>query len=200
MKVSKIKFNEEASRRIYEDYLKRVARSIKSLPKKDQNEVLLEFNSHIYEGLQHNDKVNEIDRLLDVLERLGSPEKTLKPLVADKKLEQATRTFNPLHVVKALALNVGNGISYIIFFMLYLMLFGFIFLIYSEITDPKSTGLFFNGNDFQALGKINPEYLIESTTHEILGNWFIPAMLLSIIVFYFLITILLRVKRKVRSL
>ncbi len=195
MNIEKIKFNEKPSQRIYQDYLKRIDRVTKGLPKKDQKEVLMEFNSHIYEGLQQNINTNEIDRLLDILEKLGSPEEVLKPLIADKKMEQATRTFNPLHMVKALALNVTNGISYVIFFVLYLMLFGFVFLIYSKLTNPVETGLFFDGNHFQALGRINPGYIKGTQIHEVLGQWFIPVMLLSLIVFYLLITLLLRLKR-----
>ena len=197
MKFEKINFKEKSSRRIYEDYVKRINLTTKSLSKEGQNEILMELNSHIYEGLQQNKNQNEIDRLLDVLEKLGAPEETLRLLIADKKMEQATRTFNPLHMFRALALNLGNGISYVIFFILYLMLFGFVFLIFSEIFDPQSTGLFFEGNNFQALGKISPDYLKGSGTREILGSWFIPAMLFAIVIFYLIITFLLKIKRKI---
>lgn len=199
MNIEKIKFNETTSQRIYQDYLKRIAQVTKGLPKKDQQDVLMEFNSHIYEGLQHNGNTNEIDRLLDVLEKLGSPEEVLKPLVADKKMEQATRTFNPLHMIKALALNVTNGISYVIFFVLYLMLFGFVFLIYSKITNSVETGLFFDGNHFQVLGRISAASLEGTQTHEVLGNWFIPVMLIAIVIFYIFITLLIRIKRKINN-
>lgn len=197
MSLEKIQFTNQASKRVYEDYLKRIQRTIKSLSKNDRNEILMEINSHIYEGFQQNKGNDEIDRLLDVLEKLGSPEEVLKPLVADKKMEQATRTFNPFHIAKALLLNITNGVSYIIFFALYLMLFGFVFLIFSEIVNPSGTGLFFDGNSFQALGKINPEYLEGSTIHEVLGYWFIPAMILAILISYFLITLLMKFKRKI---
>lgn len=199
MSIEKIKFKEKASLRIYEDYLKRISRVTKGLPKKDQKEVLMEFNSHIYEGLQQNDNTNEIDRLLDVLEKLGSPEEVLKPLIADKKMEQATRTFNPLHMIRALVLNVTNGISYLIFFVLYLMLFGFVFLIYAKLTNPAETGLFFNGNNLQALGRISPAYIEGTQIHEVLGNWFIPVMLMAIVLFYVLITLLIKVKRRINN-
>lgn len=199
MNIEKIKFSEKASERIYEDYLKRISQVTKGLPKKDQQETLMEFNSHIYEGLQQNGNTNEIDRLLDVLEKLGRPEEVLKPLIADKKMEQATRTFNPIHMIKALALNITNGISYIIFFVLYLLLFGFVFLIYSKITNPLETGLFFNGKKFQVLGRMNSSHIESTQIHEVLGNWFIPAMLGAIVIFYILITLLIRIKRKINN-
>ena len=199
MKLTEIPFKRNASKRIYDDYLKRVKKTIKPLYPEDQKEILLEINSHIYEGLQHKKNENEVDALLDILDKLGPPGEVLKPLVADKKMEQATRTFNPLHIFKALILNISNGISYIIFFILYLLLFGFVFLIYAKIDDPEGVGLFLKNGKFQALGKLNPAYLEGSAYTEVLGNWFIPVMVLSIIASYLLITFLLKFKRKINK-
>lgn len=199
MKFKEIKFTDTASKRIYDNYIKRIKRTIRPLPLQDQNEVIMEFNSHIYEALQHKNQKNEIDRLLDVIDNLGEPEEVLKSLVADKKMEQATRTFNPIHIFRALVLNITNGISYVIFFILYLCLFGFVFLIYAKITNPQEVGLFVRDGQFQALGKINEEYLKNSNYTEVLGSWFIPVMFLSIIVSYLLITLLLKFKRTINK-
>ncbi|MEX0996264.1 MAG: DUF1700 domain-containing protein [Flavobacteriaceae bacterium] len=199
MKIKEIEFKETASKRVYDSYIKRTKKAIRLLPLSDQNEILLEFNSHIYEGLQRNKNKTEIDNLLDILDKLGIPEEVLKPLVADKKMEQATKTFNPLHIIKALALNVTNGISYVIFFILYLLLFGFVYLIYAKIVNPKEVGLFFQNDSFLVLGKINQAKLNDTGITEVLGNWFIPLVLLSIFVSYFLITYLLKLKRKINK-
>lgn len=199
MRLLEIQFEEKASKRIYDKYMSQVKKTVKPLNAKEQDDILLEINSHIYEGLQQNKHNNEIDRLLDILDKLGVPDEVLKPLVADKKMEQATRSFNPWHMLKALVLNITNGISYLVFLVLYLMLFGFVFLIYSKLTKPVETGLFFDGNHFQALGRISPEYLEGTTTHELLGHWFIPAMLVAIVLFYILITLLIRIKRKINN-
>jgi len=199
MRLLEIQFEEKASKRIYDKYMSQVKKTVKPLNAKEQDDILLEINSHIYEGLQQNKHNDEIDRLLDILDKLGVPDEVLKPLVADKKMEQATRSFNPWHMLKALVLNITNGISYLVFFVLYLMLFGFVFLIYSKLTKPVETGLFFDGNHFQALGRISPEYLEGTTTHELLGHWFIPAMLVAIVLFYILITLLIRIKRKINK-
>lgn len=199
MKFKEIKFEDATSQRVYDNYIRRIKRTIRPLPVKDQNEIMMEFNSHIYEALQHQNQKNEIDRLLDVIDKLGEPEEVLKPLIADKKMEQATRTFNPVHIFKALALNITNGISYLFFFILYLCLFGFVFLIYAKITNPEGVGLFFKNGEFRALGKLNPAYLQGSAYTEVLGNWFIPAMILSIIISYLLITLLLKFKRKINQ-
>ncbi|HEA30475.1 MAG TPA: DUF1700 domain-containing protein [Leeuwenhoekiella sp.] len=193
-----IDFEQKTAQKIYDSYIKRLEKTAKPLLREDREDVLMEFNSHIYEGMKRNPDENEADRLLDILEKLGEPEEVLKPLIAEKKLEQATNTFNPIHVFKALALNVGNGVFYILMTLLYLSLSLFVFLIYAKITNPTEVGLFFKEGNFMALGSINPDNLQERNIVEVLGNWFIPAMMVSGVVFYAAITLLLRLKRKAK--
>ena len=195
MKIESIKFSQEASKRVYNDYMKRVKKATSSLSKQNQNDIYMEFNSHIFEAIQQKNGINEIDLLLDILEKLGIPEEVLKSLVADKKLEQATKTFNPIHVFKALVLNFTNGITYIIFFFLYLLLFGFVFLIFAKIANPSEVGLFYKESSFMVLGLSNKTNQVG--INEILGNWFISVMLVSIVAFYFVITLLLKFKKTI---
>ncbi len=68
MKIEHIKFNEEASKRIYIDYMKRVRKATHSLSKENQDDIYMEINSHIFEAVQQNSGVGEIDQLLDSLE------------------------------------------------------------------------------------------------------------------------------------
>lgn len=191
-----IQFTHKTAQKIYDDYISRIKRTIAPLSKSDSNEILMELNSHIYEGMAHKTEVNEIDHLVDIIEKLGAPEEILKPLVAQKKLEQATKTFNPAHIFRALVLNISNGIAYVFFALLYLMLFGFVLLIIEKIKNPDHVGLFFKNGDFHLLGTRNPESLEKLGLTEVLGNWFIPAALLSIAILYISITLLLRLKRK----
>ncbi|MGJ1447055.1 HAAS signaling domain-containing protein [Sphingobacterium spiritivorum] len=199
MKFKEIAFKDKNSKRIYLDYISRIQQATKSLDKTNQQEVLLEINSHIYESITDPAAMEkgEVERLLDVLEKLGQPEIFLKPLVAEKKLEEATRSFNPFHILKALILNIGNGISYVIFTLLYLLLFGFIFLIGAKLVDPENVGFFFKPNEIFILGYYS-ENGISNLKYEQLGHWFIPAMLLLVLIFYVLITLLLRLKRTIK--
>ena len=197
MKIEPIKFSQEASRRVYNDYMKRVRTTTASLSKQDQDDIYMEFNSHIFEAIQHRNDVAEIDALLNVLEKLGTPEEVLKPLIADKKLAEATKTFNPVHVFKALILNFTNGISYVIFFILYLFLFAFVLLIFAKILNPSEVGLFYKEDTFMVLGisrNLNNEGM-----NELLGNWFIPVMVLSIVACYFILTLLLKLKKSINK-
>jgi len=132
---------------------------------------------------------------MDAIQSLGSPEEVLKPMVAERKLVQATKSFNPLHVFKAIIMNIGNGISYIFFAFLYLLLGAFIFTIFAKIVNPDNVGMYFKDGHFMALGSIDQASIANNNYYEVLGNWFIPAMIVLSIMWYFLITFLLRILR-----
>lgn len=193
MEFKKIQFKESNAQRIYDNYITSIKTATKPLVAKDRQEILMEFNSHIYESLQSNTAGAEIDKLLNAIDKLGTPEDVLKPLIADKLLDKATRSFNPVDVLRALAVNITNGISYVIFFILYLCLGVFLFLIFAKIFKGDQVGMFFKDGKFQVLGitPSSPEYV------EVLGYWFIPVMLLSMIVLYIVITLLLKLKKRI---
>lgn len=199
MNLKEIAFEEQVSKRIYKDYLNQVRLAVKGLPEFEQEDILMEMNSHIFEGMQRLKSSNEVDGLLDVLEKLGSPTVVLKPLIADKKMTQATSTFNPVHVFKAIVLNISNGVSYIIFAVLYLFLFSFLFLIFAKAWYPSNVGMYFKDGAFSLLGFVYPENGDFTPYTEVLGNWFIPAMIAAAILFYFIITFLLKLKTKFLS-
>ena len=129
--------------------------------------------------------------MISILERLGDPEETLKPLVAGKKLRQATNTFNPKHVIQALSLNIKSSLVFGVFGILYLLLFSFIFIIPVKLFFPSNTGMFFLDDQFKGFGYLAN---IEGLT-EVLGYWIIPMVLAFSTALYFLITLLLRLRR-----
>ncbi len=196
--MKELEFSDKNTTQLYRDYMNRVRRMIKTLPAEDQKDLIMEFNSHIYESMQKRPAGSEIDGLLEIIERLGAPEETLISFVADKKLDQATKTFNPLHVAKALLLNLSNGISYVIFSVLYLFLFAFLFLIVAKLVFPENVGLFYGEKDFY-LGMISPSVMDSSSVTEYLGGWFIPVMILCSVVLYFIITLLLKLKNQLKK-
>ena len=190
MKYKAIEFNDSNAQRVYDNYMKSIRNVIKPIPANEREEVLMEFNSHIYEKMQLNTDSSELETLLDSIDKLGAPEEVLKPLVADKLLEKATKSFNPFDVLKALLANLTNGIAYIFFFILYTSLASFLFLIFAKIFYD-GVGVFYKDGKFQAIGMIsNTEGL-----DEVLGNWFIPVMLVATIALYFIITLLLKFKK-----
>ena len=190
MKYKAIAFKDGNAQRVYDNYMKGIKNVVKPIPEVEREEVLMEFNSHIYERMQMNNDVSELESLLDSIDKLGAPEEVLKPLVADKLLEKATRSFNPIDVFKALVANLTNGVAYFIFFILYTLLGTFVFLIFAKIFN-KDVGMYYREGKFQALGMVYGQEGAE----EVLGHWFIPLMLLCIIFFYLMITLLLKIKK-----
>lgn len=190
MKFKKIELKDKNAQRVYDNYINSLRNVLKPILDSDKQEVLMEFNSHIYEHLQNNKSEIEIDVLLNTIDKLGAPEEVLKPLIADKLLEKATKSFNPIQILKALLLNITNGVSYIIFFLLYLSLGSFVFLIFAKLFN-SNVGMYYKEDKFQVLGfiKENADY------QEVLGYWFIPAMLITIIIVYFIITLILKAVR-----
>jgi len=170
----------------------RVEKSIGSLSKEDRAELLMELNSHIYEGTAGCSASNEIEVLLDVIGKLGAPEEFLKPLVAGKKLDQAVHSFNPGDVFHAIRLNLRYGFSFVIFGLLYLFLFSFVIIAILKIVSPSHTGLFFSGKSFVGFGYVTDA----AGLTEKLGYWIIPMALLSASLLYICITLLLRVLRR----
>ncbi|MCA1919484.1 MAG: hypothetical protein LDL38_08810, partial [Flavobacterium piscis] len=70
-----------------------------------------------------------------------------------------------------------------------------------KIINPSLVGLHMKDDSFSVfvLGIMSQEDKIKNHTHEVLGYWFIPAMLLAIVVFYFLITLLLKFKKSINQ-
>ncbi|HAA16336.1 MAG TPA: hypothetical protein DCE41_33385 [Cytophagales bacterium] len=196
--MKKLDFTHSRAQRLYDDYLKRISRMARQLPEADQQELLMEFNSHIYEGIQAHPEAGELETLVDVLDHLGAPEEVLKPLVADKKLAQATRTFHPVHIAKALALNLSNGLIYFVFSLLYLFLFAGVFMIGAKLFNPEEVGMYTSNGSFVLLGKVSSETLAQTGYEEILGPAFIPVILGAMVLFYIIITLLLKLKQRLK--
>src|SRR6478609_3558476 len=146
--MKKIEFKSKNAQKIYDDYLSRCTRMLRVLSEKDRSESLLEINSHIFEFIQNNGTEDELDSLLNIIERLGPPEITLKEVIANKKIDQAVRTLNPRYVVSALIHNIGRGVGYTILSLLFLLLPVFLFLIVAKIIEPNNVGLFVGDGSF----------------------------------------------------
>ncbi len=202
-----IPFDNPSAQRVYNDYIQRCRRVTAILSAKDREEVLLEINSHIYEYLCANSATDQLEALLNVLERLGAPEETLKEIVATKKIGEATRTFNPKHLIQALALNLTNGVIYIIISVLFLFEITFPALIVLKLIYPGRVGLFIYHNGgflfgYQnkalsggiRVGSSNP-----ANATELLGAWFIPVSLLLAALFYIGIIFLLKAVKKIKT-
>jgi uncharacterized membrane protein len=62
-----------AAEKIVADYLDKLGGQLKGMDEKDQQEILAEIRSHIYESFSSDGEGDEIDRALRALKRLGEP-------------------------------------------------------------------------------------------------------------------------------
>ena len=58
---------------IVDNYLERLKKGLKGIPAKDQEELVKEIHSHIYESFRDDPTPDEVARILKVLDKLGEP-------------------------------------------------------------------------------------------------------------------------------
>jgi len=58
---------------IVDNYLERLKKGLKGIPAKDQDELVKEITSHIYESFRSDSTGDEVSRILRVLDKLGEP-------------------------------------------------------------------------------------------------------------------------------
>lgn len=187
-----LQFSSNNTQRIYDDYMHRSKRMLKILSDKDKEDCLLEINSYIYEYMEEHKDADETESLLNITQRLGAPEETLKEVIAAKKTSQAIKTFNPKHLAQALVLNIRNGFIYVVLFLLFILILCFPVLIVAKIIYTEQVGLYVGPNTFLFGIADDPN------TREILGNWFIPVAIAVTLVLYLSIIFFLKIVNKKR--
>ncbi len=189
--MKELEFKDGSAKRIYQSYIERCLRVLKPLNQAAQVDAIMDINSYIYEYMDHNKDLSEMTSLLNILDRVGPPEETLKEVVAMKKIDEAVSTYNVKHVFQALYYNARNGTLYFIFGLTVVLFLTFPFTIFMKIFYPEDVGLFIGNGSF-FIGTSNDDPAIK----EHLGNWFIPVILLISVVFYYLLIQLLKFIRK----
>jgi uncharacterized membrane protein len=58
---------------IVDNYLERLRKGLRGIPAKDQDELVKEINSHIYESYRADPTPDDVARILRVLDKLGEP-------------------------------------------------------------------------------------------------------------------------------
>ena len=191
--MKRLIFTNSTAQKIYDDYFARVIRCVDILSAADQQDLLMELNSHVYEATHRGVPGNEVDVLVDALDKLGAPEVVLQPVVAYKKVQQAGRSFSPKHILQALYLNIANGVGFFVIGIVYLLILAFGSLAIIKLVSPRHTGLFLQNGHWFAFGYTSR--LPDGVT-ELLGNWFIIIVILIMGIFYFLNTLMFRLLKK----
>jgi hypothetical protein len=171
----------------YIAYMKKVTEMTRDLPKTEQQEIRREISSHLYENLQSSPGLS----VEQALENFGEPEAYLPEWVILKKMSLAAGSFDPIRIFRALWLGISrhstHAFKYVLFGILYLLTFAFGALSILKVISPSHTGLLIYPRGF-TFG-FNSDI---SGSHEVLGWWFLPISVFITILFYVIITLLLK--------
>ena len=83
--------------KIVNDYLKRLKLHLKRFPEKDKEELIKEVYSHIYESFISDPTEDEIDRILNVLNKLGEPSEAVSSRMSTAMVSMGKRRKLPLY-------------------------------------------------------------------------------------------------------
>ena len=84
------------AQKVWDNFELDLLHKLKSLPEPDRTEVSLEILSHLYDSAQNDPADSEEERYLNAIERLGSPDEYLTPLVDDILLYTSLHKGNPV--------------------------------------------------------------------------------------------------------
>lgn len=142
------------ARRLWTDFLRRLDWSNRDLPGPEREEAKAEVIAHIAEDMAALDLPDEVERLREALDRFGIPP---APPPAWRK---------PLAIVlHYLAIMVMGASGLVILILLHMTLM--------EALNPAAVGLYIYPGDTV----LTLSYENQAGAREILGAWFIPAML-----------------------
>jgi len=192
--MEKIKFDDGHARKIYTDYLNGVSSALDKTDKPFRESILMEVNSHIFEAVSTGN-ASEAENIRRAISELGRPEDYLKDLVAEKRLDEALKAYNPIGILKHIYYFGKSSLKYSAYFVVYLFILAMPFLFFAKLFFPESTGLFYRGDKIVGFGFWRDT---EGLT-EVLHLWFYPAVILMMALLYFAFTAVLRKQRSSRK-
>jgi hypothetical protein len=180
-----LQLSDKNAKRVYAQFLALIRSKSAVLKKADRDELKAELISHIYESMGPSDgDENELNSLLNAIEKLGNIDYVVNPIIADKMVEYARNSVNPEALMKAYVNNSGSLFRKLIIgitFSLFFILVSFVAIIsVVKIFDPKA-GVYVGPKIF-VLGKVGDS----AQAKEILGYWIIPVAIILAFILYWL--------------
>ena len=84
---------------IVDNYLARLRKGINGFPAKDQEELVKEIHSHIYESFRNDPTENEVDRILKVLDKLGEPANVISARMPEAMVTMGKKKKLPFYIL-----------------------------------------------------------------------------------------------------
>jgi uncharacterized membrane protein len=85
--------------KIVNNYLKRLRDKLKGLPESDQADLVKEIQSHIYESFMNDPTEDEVERIFNVLDRLGEPAEVLSARMPDTMVQVGKKKKLPVLIL-----------------------------------------------------------------------------------------------------
>ncbi len=92
--------------KIVSDYLERLAKHLKGLPQKNKEEFVKEMQSHIYESYMNDTTEDEIDRILNVLKKLGEPSELFSKKMPNALVKMGKDKKMPLYILSGILIGL----------------------------------------------------------------------------------------------
>ncbi len=176
-----IQFEDKRAQRVFDQYCKQINAITRPLSANDREEVIREITSHIYESISADSGKDEVENLLNAIDKLGDINEYLSPIVADKLIKEAGKDLNPKTMIRAYVHNLGHSFKRSLLFSL----FGIFYLILACIVVAAVLKLFipdmglYVGKGMFFLGILHKPEAV-----EVLGYWLVPIGLTIAVVLY----------------
>lgn len=191
--MKNIEFQDQEALKVYQNYIARIKKVVAGLSLVDQNDILMEFNSHIYEGLLERRQDGELSTILWLTEKLGNPEIVLIPLVAEKQETTPSGDVKSLAKMTTSMSRICSAALYLLLSVFYLSMFVLILLCVAKLFVPEKVGLWFGESGFKGFG-LDLRSSHKSSREDVLKHWFIPVVS-AVIYMLYLIVRTLKAKR-----
>jgi len=84
---------------IVDNYLERLKKGLKGFPAKDQDELVKEIHSHIYESFKSDPTPDEVGRILKVLDKLGEPASVISARMPEAMVTMGKKKKLPFYIL-----------------------------------------------------------------------------------------------------
>lgn len=159
----------------YISFMDKVMNLTAKMPSLKKQEIIKELNSHIYEAFYSEQLVQiEFDKRIDyILRKLGDPSDFIN----------VDGSYSLMYIFKYLVSLIKRGSSYLLFLSSVLFLIVGVGLLIAKILYPDNVGLFLKNGRLISVGFVSNN---SSYASDPLGYWIIPAILVFVIIFYYL--------------
>ncbi len=173
---------DSASQERIDAYLKRLRQALGTLAPDEITEIVREIRSHIVERAESAEPLNEA-ALTRILAALGDPQDIGSLYQSRAMVARARASTSPLLILRTTVRWAGKSIAGLVMslFALFGYTAGLCCLVGAirKVIRPERVGLWVGPHTWDlTMGNLSPAERVREHSHEVLGSWFIPVMLI----------------------